>query len=523
MINWNNFDTLNSYKKLLSLNCKVELAKVLNPQRVKSCSVPMAKGLVYNYAAKQVNEQILSVLQELADEQQLIEKYQLLLNGEVINTGEKRKVLHHLARGQLGTEVIHEGRNLGTFYSEQLKKIESFVKKVHVGEITGAKGDKFSSIVQIGIGGSDLGPRALYLALDNWAVKNNRKLLNASFISNVDPDDAFAVLGGTELAKTLFILVSKSGTTQETLANESLVKQALVKAGLDPSKHMVAVTSETSPLAKNDGYLASFFMDDFIGGRYSSSSPVGGVALSLAFGFNTFNEFLQGAHEADALSLEKSIMKNPALLDALIGVYERNILGYPVTAILPYSQALSRFPAHLQQADMESNGKQVNRRGEPISYATGPVLFGEPGTNGQHSFYQLLHQGTDVIPLQFIGFTRSQTGFDVEVDGSTSQKKLCANLVAQIVAFATGKSDTDTNKNFPGERPSSVIKGTELSPEVLGSLLAHYENKIMFQGFVWNINSFDQEGVQLGKVLTKKVLAGDMDPTLKAFSDFFEV
>jgi glucose-6-phosphate isomerase len=264
-------------------------------------------------------------------------------------------------------------------------------------------------------------------------------------------------------------------------------------------------------------------MDDFIGGRYSSSSPVGGVALSLAFGFNTFSEFLQGAHEADALSLEKSIMKNPALLDALIGVYERNILGYPVTAILPYSQALSRFPAHLQQADMESNGKQVNRRGEPISYATGPVLFGEPGTNGQHSFYQLLHQGTDIIPLQFIGFTRSQTGFDVEVDGSTSQKKLCANLVAQIVAFATGKSDTDTNKNFPGERPSSVIKGTELSPEVLGSLLAHYENKIMFQGFVWNINSFDQEGVQLGKVLTKKVLAGDMDPTLKAFSDFFEV
>lgn len=201
MINWNNFDTLNSYKKLLSLNCKVELAKVLNPQRVKSCSVPMAKGLVYNYAAKQVNEQILSVLQELADEQQLIEKYQLLLNGEVINTGEKRKVLHHLARGQLGTEVIHEGRNLGTFYSEQLKKIESFVKKVHAGEITGAKGDKFSSIVQIGIGGSDLGPRALYLALDNWAVKNNRKLLNASFISNVDPDDAFAVLGGQSLRK----------------------------------------------------------------------------------------------------------------------------------------------------------------------------------------------------------------------------------------------------------------------------------------------------------------------------------
>jgi len=523
MINWNNFDSLNSYKKLLSLNGKVELGNVLNPQRIKTCSVPMAKGLMYNYAAKQVNEQILSVLQELADEQQLVEKYQMLLNGEIINTGENRKVLHHLARGQLGTEVVHEGKNLGAFYSEQLNKIESFVKKVHSGEITGSKGAKFSSIVQIGIGGSDLGPRALYLSLNNWAVANNRKVLGASFISNVDPDDAFDVLQGTELATTLFILVSKSGTTQETLANESLVKKALVAAGLEPSKHMVAVTSETSPLAKNEGYLASFFMDDFIGGRYSSSSPVGGVALSLAFGFNTFREFLQGAHEADALSLEKNIHKNPALLDALIGVYERNILGYPVTAILPYSQALSRFPAHLQQVDMESNGKQVNRNGDLISYSTGPIIFGEPGTNGQHSFYQLLHQGTDVVPLQFVGFTKSQAGFDIEVDGSTSQKKLCANLVAQIVAFATGKPDVDTNKNFPGERPSSVIKGTELTPEALGSLLAHFENKIMFQGFVWNINSFDQEGVQLGKILTKKVLSGEMDPALKAFADFFDV
>ncbi len=523
MITWNNFDTLNSYKKLLSLTNTVELSKVLGPERIQKYVVPMSAGLVYNYAAKKVNDQILSVLQELADEQQLIEKYQSLLDGEIINTGENRKVLHHLARGQLGTEVIHEGKNLRSFYGEQLNKIKSFVEKVHSGIITGTTGERFTSIVQIGIGGSDLGPRALYLALDNWAVTNNRKVLNASFISNVDPDDAYCVIRGTELSKTLFILVSKSGTTQETLANESLVKKSLIDAGLDPAKHMVAVTSETSPLAKNDGYLASFFMDDFIGGRYSSSSPVGGVALSLAFGFNTFVEFLEGAHDSDALSLERSIYKNPALLDALIGIYERNILDLPVTAILPYSQALSRFPAHLQQADMESNGKRVNRNGEPLSYSTGPVIFGEPGTNGQHSFYQLLHQGTDVVPLQFIGFTKSQSGFDIEVDGSTSQKKLCANLVAQIVAFSSGKTDKDKNKYFPGERPSSVIKGTELTPKSLGALLAHFENKIMFQGFIWNINSFDQEGVQLGKVLTKKVLSGEMEPALKAFADFFEI
>jgi glucose-6-phosphate isomerase len=283
------------------------------------------------------------------------------------------------------------------------------------------------------------------------------------------------------------------------------------------------VTSETSPLANNPGYLASFYMDDFIGGRYSTSSAVGGAVLSLAFGPETFDAFLSGAHDADRSALEADIRKNPALLDALIGVFERNALGYPSTAVLPYSQALSRFPAHLQQADMESNGKQVNRRGEGISYATGPVIFGEPGTNGQHSFYQHLHQGTDTIPLQFVGFTESQAGDDVIVEGSTSQKKLCANLAAQIVAFAKGKSDTDPNKNFPGERPSSLIRGTKLNPSSLGALLAHFENKIMFQGFVWNINSFDQEGVQLGKVLTKKVLAGETDGALAAYAGLFGI
>ncbi|MBN2811714.1 MAG: glucose-6-phosphate isomerase, partial [Spirochaetales bacterium] len=252
-----------------------------------------------------------------------------------------------------------------------------------------------------------------------------------------------------------------------------------------------------------------------------SCSAVGGAVLSLAFGPETFAAFLDGAHAADKSALESDIRKNPALLDALIGVYERNVLGYPSTAILPYSQALSRFPAHLQQADMESNGKQVNRRGEAVRYATGPVIFGEPGTNGQHSFFQLLHQGTDIVPLQFIGFQESQAGADVVVEGSTSQKKLCANLSAQIVAFACGKQDSNPNKNFPGGRPSSLIWGKKLTPEALGALLAHFENKIMFQGFVWNLNSFDQEGVQLGKVLTKKVLSGDMDPALKAYAEIF--
>ncbi|HPO02962.1 MAG TPA: glucose-6-phosphate isomerase [Treponemataceae bacterium] len=521
MINWNNLDTLNAYKKLLSLKGQVNLSQALSASRVKEYQTPMAAGLAYNYAAKEVNEQILSVLAELSAEQQLIEKYQALLDGEVINTGENRKVLHQLSRGQAGKDVLFQGKNLRDFYAGEQKKIADFAASVHSGKIVGSKGDRFASVVQIGIGGSDLGPRAMYLALEQWAQASGKKKMEARFISNVDPDDAVAVASSVELAKTLFILVSKSGTTQETLANELFVKDLLKKAGLDPSKHMIAVTSETSPLANNPGYLASFYMDDFIGGRYSSCSAVGGAVLSLAFGPETFAAFLDGAHAADKSALESDIRKNPALLDALIGVYERNVLGYPSTAILPYSQALSRFPAHLQQADMESNGKQVNRRGEAVRYATGPVIFGEPGTNGQHSFFQLLHQGTDIVPLQFIGFQESQAGADVVVEGSTSQKKLCANLSAQIVAFACGKQDSNPNKNFPGGRPSSLIWGKKLTPEALGALLAHFENKIMFQGFVWNLNSFDQEGVQLGKVLTKKVLSGDMDPALKAYAEIF--
>ena len=221
----------------------------------------------------------------------------------------------------------------------------------------------------------------------------------------------------------------------------------------------------------------------------------------MAFGPEVFAQFLAGAAKVDEVSKNEDLLKNPAMLDAMIGVYERNVLGYPATAVLPYSQALSRFPAHLQQLDMESNGKSVNRFGEPVDYPTGPVIFGEPGTNGQHSFYQLLHQGTNIIPLQFIGFKNSQIGTDVVIQDSTSQQKLCANVAAQIVAFACGKSDENRNKNFEGGRPSSIIIGKELTPETLGALLAHFENKVMFQGFVWNVNTSTRKVFSLGKYL----------------------
>lgn len=492
-------------------------------KRVREYSIPMAEGFVYNYAAKQVDDTVLAALEKLAKEAQLSEKFEELYNGAVINTGENRLVLHHLTRGQLGNAVEADGVDKRAFYVEQQERIAEFANKVHNGEITNAAGEKFTTVVQIGIGGSDLGPRAMYLALENWAKKNGTFKMEAKFISNVDPDDAAAVLQSVDVAHSIFVLVSKSGTTLETLTNESFVKDALKKAGLDPAKNMIAVTSETSPLAKSDDYLAAFFMDDYIGGRYSSTSAVGGAVLSLAFGPEVFAQFLDGAAAEDKLATEKDVFKNPSMLDALIGVYERNVLGYPSTAVLPYSQALSRFPAHLQQADMESNGKSVNRFGEPVSYVTGPVIFGEPGTNGQHSFYQLLHQGTDIVPLQFIGFKNSQCGVDVNIQGSTSQQKLCANVAAQIVAFVCGKEDENLNKNFKGGRPSSIIIGEDVSPASLGALLAHFENKIMFQGFLWNLNSFDQEGVQLGKVLAKRVLAHETDGALKVFSDLLNI
>ena len=526
MIDWKNLDTLSSFDELKKVK-HVDLVSAMTgesgAERVKKYSVKMAEGLSYNYAAKEIDDDILAALDKLAKEAQLSEKFEALYNGEVINTGEKRMVLHQLTRGQLGENVMADGVNKREFYVKEQNRIAEFAKKVHSGEIANEKGEKFTTVVQIGIGGSDLGPRAMYLALENWAHKTGNFKMEAKFISNVDPDDASAVLNSVDVAHAIFILVSKSGTTLETLTNQSFVMDALKKAGLDSSKHMIAVTSETSPLAKSDDFIEAFYMDDYIGGRYSSTSGVGGAVLSLAFGPDVFAQFLDGAAAEDKLAAEKDMMKNPAMLDAMIGFYERNVLGYPSTAVLPYSQGLSRFPAHLQQLDMESNGKRVNRFGEPIDYVTGPVIFGEPGTNGQHSFYQLLHQGTDVIPMQFIGFKNSQLGNDVDIQGSTSQQKLCANVAAQIVAFACGKKDENLNKNFKGGRPSSIIIGDQLDPKSLGALLSHFENKVMFQGFVWNVNSFDQEGVQLGKVLAKKVLAHETDGALAVYSDLLNI
>lgn len=517
---WKRLDETKAWSAL-SGRAAERLAGVLSPDRIAKRMIRTGGGLDYSYAAIDADDETIRLLGAASEELELLAQYRALASGAVMNLGENRMVLHHLARGTPCGPVLSEGRDYRKFYETERLRAASFADRVRSGDITGSTGKRFQRVVQIGIGGSDLGPRALYLALEQWSRERGRLRLRASFISNVDPDDANGVLAGLDPETTLFILVSKSGTTQETLANEALVKAHLATVpGIDPSGHLVAVTSEGSPLAHNSDYLDSFYIDDYIGGRYSATSAVGGVVLSIALGPDTFLGILEGAAEADRMALEPDMTKNAALMDAMLGIFERDVLGRPIVAILPYSQALSRFPAHLQQLDMESNGKHYDRSGRPLALPSGPVVFGEPGTNGQHSFYQLLHQGTDTIPLQFIGFRKNQTGFDPEFEGSSARRKLNANLAAQIVAFALGKEDDNPNRRFAGGRPSTLLVGDELDPRALGALLAHYENKVMFQGFAWNINSFDQEGVQLGKKLTGTVLsaAGPSEPALAAYA-----
>lgn len=254
-------------------------------------------------------------------------------------------------------------------------------------------------------------------------------------------------------------------------------------------------------------YLRSFYMFDSIGGRYSSTSMVGAVMLGFALGIEQVEDFLAGASSMDLVAEEPGLDRNLPLMLAMLGLWNHTFLGCPTVAVLPYSQALHRFTAHLQQCDMESNGKSITRYGEPTGMKTGPVLWGEPGTNGQHAFYQLLHQGTEIVPVEFIGFRRSQYGEDSDIGGSTSQQKLLANLFAQSMAMAVGQKNDNPNRKFPGNRPSLILLADRLTPRVMGSLLSLYEAKIIFQGFCWNINSFDQEGVQLGKVLAGRILA----------------
>jgi len=458
------------------------------------------------YGTQRVTDEVVDALQSLADECGLVDQFRQMRRGAVMNRidgwpSENRQVLHTSCRDIFSSDPAEPASSMRA--RSNLTKLKDFLGDIEKGRIVGSKGEKFDNLIHVGIGGSDLGPRAIYEGL-RATGRSDRKVF---FISNVDPDDAAAVLDQANLSSSLVVVVSKSGTTMETLANEEIVRRALRQAGLDAEDHCVAVTGEGSPMDNSTRYLRSFHMYDYIGGRFSATSMVGMVTLAFALGYDQALEFLQGAAEIDLLAEDPDIRRNLPLLMAMLGIWNHNFLGYPTVAVLPYAQALHRFPAHLQQCDMESNGKSVDRTGRPISHQSGPILWGEPGTNGQHAFFQLLHQGTDIVPIEFIGFLNSQRGTDIDVQGTNSQQKLVANLLAQSVALATGKMDDNPNRRFPGNRPSLLLIADRLTPHVMGALLAVYEAKIIFQGFSWNINSFDQEGVQLGKVLATRFLA----------------
>ncbi len=457
------------------------------------------------FATERVNDEVVSCLQELADELQLVVQFREMRRGKIINRiegveSENRQVLHTACRDMFSKAPV-EPVAAGQARAE-LGKLKVFLDELASGRLLNHLGDPFDTMIQIGIGGSDLGPRSIYEALRPYGIEG-RKVF---FISNVDPDDAARVLDGVRLETCLVNIVSKSGTTLETLTNEHLIRSLMEERGLNPANHCVAVTGEGSPMDNPDEYLRSFYMFDNIGGRYSSASMVGAVMLGFYMGFDRVMEFLEGASIVDCEAERSDISENIPLMLALLGIWNHNLLGSSSLAVLPYSQALHRFPAHLQQCDMESNGKSINRRGEKVKYQTGPVIWGEPGTNGQHAFYQLLHQGTEVVPAEFIGFAKSQTELDQNMGGATSQEKLLSNLFAQIVALATGRISPNPNQTFEGNRPSSLLFAEQLTPKVMGAILAAYEAKIVFQGFLWNINSFDQEGVQLGKVLATRFL-----------------
>lgn len=470
----------------------------LSPERIQQMQLS-ALNFSLLYATERIDNQTVQALYALAEEADVKSKMAMMQKGEIINQikgceSEKRSVLHTAMRDffddPIQEKTAYEAAKLA---HDEYKKLDTFLQK------TG----EFEEIIQIGIGGSDLGPRALYIALEKYRQPKKR----AHFISNVDPDDTASVLQNIDLKKSLIVVVSKSGSTLETLTNESFIREQLKKKGLKPKDHLIAVTGKGSPMDDPKQYREVFYIWDYVGGRYSATSMVGAVMLSFTLGIKQFEQILKGANAMDKHVLKAPPEDNLPLLAALLGIWNRNFLGHPTLAVIPYSQALLRFPAHLQQLDMESNGKRIDKQGNPLSYSSGPIVWGEVGTNGQHSFFQLLHQGTNVVPIEFIGFKESQYGLDIEVEGTTSQQKLLSNLFAQSIALATGKKDDNPNKQFEGNRPSSILLAQKLTPEILGSLLAFYEHKVAYQGFIWGINSFDQEGVQLGKVLAKKMIS----------------
>jgi glucose-6-phosphate isomerase len=470
----------------------------LNPERIASyCS----RGCGYQllYGTERINDEVIQSLKELAAEAKALDQMKQMQAGEIVNVihgyaSDNRGVLHTAMRDFFDEPNQAPAAKEATKKAlQEQNKLKAFLKEID---------SKFTDLVTIGIGGSDLGPKATYLSLPNLHKSDKR----VHFVSNLDPDEVVRVIKGLDLKKTLVAVISKSGTTLETVANENFMRDRFKKAGLKPQEHFISVSAQGSAIDNPKEYLKCFYGWDYVGGRFCTTAMFGGVTLAFGLGYDNYWEFLKGANSMDKLALKDDLKTNLPLLLALIGIWNRSFLHYPTVALVPYSQALWRFSAHIQQVDMESNGKHIDKQGHRVDFHTGPIVWGEPGTSAQHSFFQMIHQGTDIVPLEFIGFRKSQYEDDYDFQGTTNQEKLLANLFAQAIALAEGQKNDNPNKVFEGNRPSCILLGDRLTPFAMGALFALYEHKIAFQGFIWDINSFDQEGVQLGKQLATKVL-----------------
>jgi glucose-6-phosphate isomerase len=459
-----------------------------------------AAGLYLDYSKHRVTDDTVRLLVGLAEESALRDRIDAMFRGDRINVTEDRSVLHTALRLPRDATLVVDGQDVVADVHEVLDRMAAFAARVRGGAWTGHTGSRIANVINIGIGGSDLGPVMAYEALRHFSLRE----LTFRFVSNVDSTDMVEATRDLDPAETLFIVSSKTFTTLETLTNAHTARAWLLDGlGGDETavaKHFVAVSTnaaEVEAFGIDTSNMFGFW--DWVGGRYSMDSAIG-LSTMLAIGPDAFGELLAGFHSMDEHFRTAPLDENLPVLMGLLGFWYREFFGAQTVAVLPYDQYLKRFPAYLQQLTMESNGKRVTVDGAEVDYDTGAVYWGEPGTNGQHSFYQLIHQGTSLIPCDFIGFCRSLNPVGEHHD------ILAANLFAQTEALAFGKTAEEPYRNFPGNRPSSTILADELSPRVLGSLVALYEHAVFTQGVLWSIDSFDQWGVELGKVLAKRII-----------------
>ncbi|WP_280445976.1 glucose-6-phosphate isomerase [Nocardia brasiliensis] len=478
-----------------------------DPARGSELTVDVA-DLHIDYSKHRVTRETLHLLVELAREAKVAERRDAMFAGTRINTSEDRAVAHIALRAPAGESVVVDGADAGAEVHEVLRRMGEFTDAVRAGQWRGATGARIETVVNIGIGGSDLGPVMVYQALRHYADAG----VAARFVSNVDPADLVAKLDGLDPATTLFIVASKTFATLETLTNATAARRWLVAAlGEDAvAKHFVAVSTNAERVAEFGIDTANMFgFWDWVGGRYSVDSAIG-LAVMAAIGKERFAEFLAGMHAVDEHFAQAPLDANAPVLLGLLGVWYSNFFGAQSHAVLPYSNDLARFPAYLQQLTMESNGKSVRADGTPVSTATGEIFWGEPGTNGQHAFYQLLHQGTRLVPADFIGFARPTDDLPTRDGTGSMHDILMSNLFAQTKVLAFGKTaeeiaaeGTDPkvvpHKVMPGNRPSTTILAAQLTPSVVGQLIALYEHQVFVAGAIWGIDSFDQWGVELGK------------------------